>query len=203
MKSLSWWWWCWDDDGDDKWSMFAALSAAAWTSRGEREAGRGRRWANWGKLRKAELPLMLSEATSCALAAISGVGNVPNHIRDFLRGSLISDTHFPQFRILTPLYTTVSDSHSLCRFTFFHSAFWPLGPGLAGDFEFVSHFCLSDLILILAPGGTWNWTKLIAYLLAPTCDLWIYEWYNPIQSNSIQYNRHLLFSTTSYIRKKK
>nr|KYP52325.1 hypothetical protein KK1_025801 [Cajanus cajan] len=53
----------------------------------------------------APLPFMLRAATSCALAAISGVGNVPNHIRDFFRGSRISDTHFPQFRMRTPRYT--------------------------------------------------------------------------------------------------
>lgn len=52
----------------------------------------------------AELPLMLKAATSCALAAISGVENVPSHMRDFLRGSRISDTHLPQFRIRTPRY---------------------------------------------------------------------------------------------------
>ncbi|CAA6666028.1 unnamed protein product [Spirodela intermedia] len=45
---------------------------------------------------------MLSAATSCARAAISGVGKVPSQIRDFLRGSRISETHFPQLRILTP-----------------------------------------------------------------------------------------------------
>lgn len=48
---------------------------------------------------------MLSAATSCALAAISGVENVPSQIRDFLRGSRISDTHLPQLRIRTPRYT--------------------------------------------------------------------------------------------------
>ncbi|WVY90412.1 hypothetical protein V8G54_035926 [Vigna mungo] len=53
----------------------------------------------------ALFPFMLSAATSCALAAISGVGNVPSHILDFFRGSRISDTHFPQFLMRTPRYT--------------------------------------------------------------------------------------------------
>ncbi|KAG6503706.1 hypothetical protein ZIOFF_036030 [Zingiber officinale] len=43
-------------------------------------------------------------ATSCARAAISAVGNVPSQIRDFLRGSRISETHLPQFLIRTPRY---------------------------------------------------------------------------------------------------
>ena len=85
-------------------SMCAAFAAAAWTSRGASEAGRGSELAKWGKLRMAAGPLMLRAATSCALAAISGVGNVPSHIRDFFLGSRISDTHFPQFRIRTPRY---------------------------------------------------------------------------------------------------
>ncbi|EYU29278.1 hypothetical protein MIMGU_mgv1a014180mg [Erythranthe guttata] len=80
-------------DGDGKSSNFsiaAAFAAAAWTS---------------GKLRVAEAPLMLSAATSWARAAISGVGKVPSHIRDFLRGSRISETHLPQLLIRTPRYT--------------------------------------------------------------------------------------------------
>ena len=92
------------DESEDG-SMCAAFAAAAWTSRAAREAGRGREFARWGKFRMAAEPLMLRAATSCALAAISGVGNVPSHIRDFFRGSRISDTHFPQFRIRTPRYT--------------------------------------------------------------------------------------------------
>lgn len=78
-----------DDDGDDdglNFTIAAALAAAAWTSRGDTDAGRGRNSASSGKLRIAESPLMLNAATSCALAAISGVGNVPSQIRDFLRG---------------------------------------------------------------------------------------------------------------------
>lgn len=53
-----------EDDGESKLSMAAALAAAAWTSRGASETGRGRAAASWGKLRIAELPLMLSAATS-------------------------------------------------------------------------------------------------------------------------------------------
>nr|ART89312.1 transcription factor DREB1 [Zea mays] len=45
---------------------------------------------------------MASAATSWARAAISAVGNVPSHMRDFLRGSRISDTHLPHVRIRTP-----------------------------------------------------------------------------------------------------
>lgn len=47
---------------------------------------------------------MLMAATSWARAAISGLENVPSQMRDFLRGSRISDTHLPQFRIRTPRY---------------------------------------------------------------------------------------------------
>lgn len=97
-----------EDDGEGNESnsfMWAALAAAAWMSRGEREAGRGREAASWGKLRMAELPLMLSAATSWARAAISGVRNVPSQMRDFFLGSRISDTHFPQFLMRTPRYT--------------------------------------------------------------------------------------------------
>lgn len=86
-------------------SIEAALAAAAWTSRGELEAGRGRDPASLGKLRMAEAPLMLNAATSCARAAISGVENVPSQIRLFFLGSRISDTHFPHARMRTPLYT--------------------------------------------------------------------------------------------------
>lgn len=83
-------------------SMWAALRAAAWMSRGLIELGRGKEPARSGKLSMAEVPLMLRAATSCARAAISGVGNVPSHIRDFFLGSRISDTHFPQFLFRTP-----------------------------------------------------------------------------------------------------
>ena len=100
-----------DDDDDDNdvdeggKSMWAASAAAACTSRGANDTGRGSEEASSGKLRMAPFPFMLSAATSCALAAISAVGNVPSHILDFFRGSRISDTHFPQFRMRTPRYT--------------------------------------------------------------------------------------------------
>ena len=74
-------------------------------SRGKSETGRGSTCARSGKFSTAELPLMLKAATSCARAAISGVENVPSQMRDFLRGSRISDTHLPQLRIRTPRYT--------------------------------------------------------------------------------------------------
>ncbi|PPD82210.1 hypothetical protein GOBAR_DD20833 [Gossypium barbadense] len=85
-----------------KFPIWAALAAAAWTSRGANDTGRGKELASSGKLRMAELPLILKAATSCARAAISGVGKVPSQMRDFLRGSRISDTHLPQLLIRTP-----------------------------------------------------------------------------------------------------
>lgn len=95
-----------DGDGDGveltSSTIAAALAAAAWISRGSKDSGRGSKAESWGKLRTAELPLMLIAATSWARAAISGVENVPSQMRDFLRGSRISDTHLPQFRIRTP-----------------------------------------------------------------------------------------------------
>ena len=86
-------------------SMDAALAAAACTSRGELEAGRGREAASSGKLRMADEPFIVSAATSWARAAISAVAKVPSQIRFFFRGSRISDTHLPHVRIRTPLYT--------------------------------------------------------------------------------------------------
>nr|KYP54164.1 hypothetical protein KK1_000338 [Cajanus cajan] len=74
-------------------------------SRGEHVRGRGSMSAISGKLRMAEWPLMVRAATSWARAAISGVAKVPSQMRDFLRGSRISDTHFPQLRFRTPWYT--------------------------------------------------------------------------------------------------
>lgn len=92
-----------DIDGfASNWCICAALEAAAWTSRGASETGRGSESESSGKLRIAELPLMLNAATSWARAAISGVGKVPSQMRDFFRGSRISDTHLPQFLIRTP-----------------------------------------------------------------------------------------------------
>lgn len=91
-----------DDERASNFSIAAALAAAAWTSRGLSDAGRGRDPASSGKFSIAEVPLMLKAATSWARAAISGEGKVPSQMRDFLRGSRISDTHLPQFRIRTP-----------------------------------------------------------------------------------------------------
>lgn len=94
-----------DDDGDEKssnLSMAAAFAAAAWTSRGLRDDGRGSDPASSGKLSIADVPLMLRAATSWARAAISGDGKVPSQMRDFFRGSRISETHLPQLRIRTP-----------------------------------------------------------------------------------------------------
>ncbi|URE27053.1 hypothetical protein MUK42_13318 [Musa troglodytarum] len=105
-----------EDDGDGEeaalsapgGSMAAARAAASLTSRGESEAGRGSVPARSGKLRMAaaaEGPLTQRAAASWARAAISGVAKVPSQMRDFLRGSRISDTHFPHARIRTPRYT--------------------------------------------------------------------------------------------------
>lgn len=85
-----------------RWIMAAALVAAAWTSRGEQESGRGKTPASSGKLRIADEPFIESAATSCARAAISGSEKVPSQIRDFFLGSRISDTHLPHARIRTP-----------------------------------------------------------------------------------------------------
>ena len=103
-----------DDDDDDvvfvlgrsKSTIEAALEAAAWTSRGELEAGRGSDPASSGKLRMAEFPLMLNAATSWARAAISGVENVPSQIRFFFLSCWISDTHLPHVLIRTPIPTS-------------------------------------------------------------------------------------------------
>jgi hypothetical protein len=73
--------------------------------------------------------LMASAATSCARAAISAVGNVPSQMRDFLRGSRISDTHLPHARIRTPRY--VGCFPSLFRFCFFVVAFFPAHPSFS------------------------------------------------------------------------
>ena len=73
-------------------------------SSAEDDLGRGRRQAESGKLREAKRPLGARAATSWALAAISGVGKVPSHILDFLRGSRTSHTHLFPFLCRTPLY---------------------------------------------------------------------------------------------------
>lgn len=55
-----------------------------------------------GKLRNAVGPCSSRAAMSNALAASSGVPNVPNQIRESFLGSRISAAHFPHFRSLTP-----------------------------------------------------------------------------------------------------
>lgn len=49
-----------------------AFAAAALISEGEHDLASGR--VEWGKLNSAEVPLSAKTATSCAVAAISGVG---------------------------------------------------------------------------------------------------------------------------------
>ncbi|RDY10752.1 hypothetical protein CR513_04685, partial [Mucuna pruriens] len=68
-------------------------------------AGTGKRHAESAKLRQAYRPLRAIAATSCARAAISGVGKVPSQILVFLLGSLTSHTHLSEFLFLTPRYT--------------------------------------------------------------------------------------------------
>ncbi|KAL5727725.1 hypothetical protein ACHQM5_000885 [Ranunculus cassubicifolius] len=75
--------------------MAAAARAAVRISEGEADARIGYAATDSGKLRLTSLPFKASAATSYAVAAISGVGNVPSQIRVVLRGSRISDTHFP------------------------------------------------------------------------------------------------------------
>ena len=93
-----------DDDDGGCWKALAAWIAANCTSPAEDDLARGRRQAESGKLREAEWPLSARAATSCALAAISGVGKVPSHILDFLLGSRTSLTHLFSFLWRTPLY---------------------------------------------------------------------------------------------------
>ncbi|KAK8634138.1 hypothetical protein V6N13_014967 [Hibiscus sabdariffa] len=69
----------------------------AWTSHGAKDTGRGDESVNLWKLRIFEFPLMLKATTSCARAAISGVGKVSSPMCDILRGSQISNTHLPNF----------------------------------------------------------------------------------------------------------
>jgi hypothetical protein len=73
-------------------------------SLGVDDSARGTSQAESTKLSTAKLPCKAKAATSCALAAISGEGNVPTHILVFLFGSRTSQTHFSPFLCLTPLY---------------------------------------------------------------------------------------------------
>src|SRR3954468_14158728 len=81
----------------------AAAVAALRMSSDELEAGTGYMLALSGKFSTASRPLRAKAATSYAAAAISGVGNVPSHMRLVLRGSRISVTHFPP-RLRIPWY---------------------------------------------------------------------------------------------------
>ncbi|KAG6634141.1 hypothetical protein CIPAW_12G098700 [Carya illinoinensis] len=69
------------------------------------ELGVGNSHSESAKLRHADLPLSAKAATSCARAAISGVGYVPSHILEVLLGSRTSQTHLFLFLLLTPRYT--------------------------------------------------------------------------------------------------
>nr|KYP32158.1 hypothetical protein KK1_047214 [Cajanus cajan] len=83
--------------------LSAASAAAARISLCEEdELTIGRKESEFGKFNMAEVPLITRAPTSCALAAISGVGYVPNQILDVFFGSLSSHTHFP-FLCRTPL----------------------------------------------------------------------------------------------------
>ncbi|KAH0456757.1 hypothetical protein IEQ34_014664 [Dendrobium chrysotoxum] len=72
-------------------------------SRGLDDSGAGRRHAESAKLRQAWRPRSARAATSWARAAISAVGNVPSHMRDFLLGSRTSQTQRSALRQRTPL----------------------------------------------------------------------------------------------------
>ncbi|RRT39965.1 hypothetical protein B296_00050166 [Ensete ventricosum] len=55
-------------------------------------------------------------ASSCALAAISGFGDVPSRMRSFLRASRTSHTHRPPpLRSRTPWYTGCRVSQNFFR----------------------------------------------------------------------------------------
>lgn len=126
-------------------SIRAARAAAAWMSRGDRDAGLGSDSARSGKLRMAEAPLILMAATSWARAAISGVEKVPSQIRDFLRGSLISDTHFPQLRMRTPLYSgCFPGSPQRSRFAFFPGS----GSHVGASWSFRLECGLSEAVVV-------------------------------------------------------
>ncbi|RDX78807.1 hypothetical protein CR513_40861, partial [Mucuna pruriens] len=81
------------------------FDAASLISAAEEDFATGRKETESGKLNTAEVPLSARTATSCALAAISGVGYVPSHILDFLLGSRTSHTHLLPFLCRTPRYT--------------------------------------------------------------------------------------------------
>ncbi|RRT44338.1 hypothetical protein B296_00027041 [Ensete ventricosum] len=96
-------------------NISAASAAARRTSSAAVDSTRGSAQAESGKLRLADMPRSAMAATSCALAAISGVRNVPSHMRLFFRGSRTSDTHFPPLRSRTPWYTGCRVSRNFFR----------------------------------------------------------------------------------------
>ncbi|WVZ12761.1 hypothetical protein V8G54_017291 [Vigna mungo] len=67
------------------------------------DAGKGSRQAESAKLRQADFPRSARAATSCARAAISGVGYVPSQILvDLSLGTRTSQTHLLFFLCRTP-----------------------------------------------------------------------------------------------------
>ncbi|KAK3021676.1 hypothetical protein RJ639_047510 [Escallonia herrerae] len=97
-----------EDEGDDisgARKAMAASRAATCMSPAEADLARFRSQAESGKLSNAFSPRRARLATSCALAAISGVENVPSQILDFLFGSRTSHTHLLPFLRRTPLNT--------------------------------------------------------------------------------------------------
>ncbi|KAJ6719615.1 hypothetical protein OIU79_007292 [Salix purpurea] len=93
----------------------AASFAALLISFASFETGTGNLKRESAKLKASDLPLSAKAATSWARAAISAVGYVPNHIRDFLFGSRISHTHLLPFRFLVPLKTGCRVSLNILR----------------------------------------------------------------------------------------
>ncbi|KAJ0566977.1 hypothetical protein HanIR_Chr06g0279571 [Helianthus annuus] len=82
----------------------AKLAAAACMPARERVVPPGMLGGWFGKLNLAELPRRQYAAASKALAAFSAESYEPSQILSRLFGSRISDTHFPHFLFLTPLY---------------------------------------------------------------------------------------------------
>ncbi|RWW72297.1 hypothetical protein BHE74_00019896 [Ensete ventricosum] len=98
-----------DDGGGDEFEggIISAASGAADFPRGSAQAESG----------KSELPRSAMAASSCALAAISGFGDVPSRMRSFLRVSRTSHTHRPPpLRSRTPWYTGCRVSRNFFRF---------------------------------------------------------------------------------------
>ena len=80
---------------------------------------------------------MARAAASWARAAISGVEKVPSQILDFFLGSLISETHLPQWRMRTPRYVGCFPSLPLLMITSFSfsSVFFFFAELMASDGE--------------------------------------------------------------------